>query len=424
MNMRDCEIAAALNALAIRPPHTREWCVAYSGGVDSTVLLHAASRAARTHGIELRAVHVNHGVQDAAAEFEQHCAAVCAQWGIALERRVCTVAREKGSSLEAQAREARYQVLRDYATAGALVLLAHHQDDQAETLLLQMLRGAGPAGAGAMPSVRDWGEAQLARPLLHLPREVLEAYATRYELAFVEDPSNQELRYNRNFLRHEVAPVLRKRWPAFAANLSRAARHQAHAARLLRERAQEDLAYSDGMSVRVLEDLSEDRVFNLLRFWIAQHGHEVPSERRLHHWWRVVRTAGADRVPSESFGTCTLHRWRGRLYVSAIAPLVEVDQVWHWRRGETLELPELGRRLCWDELRTQMVHVPAGDVEVRLRLGGERCRVAGAAHHRPLKKLLQEAGVPPWQRGRIPLIYRHDQLRLVWDHFECESRAA
>ena len=384
------------------------------------MLLHAASHTARACGIDLRAVHVNHGLQDAAAKFEEHCAQICEQWGITLDRRCCVVGQEQGQSPEAQAREARYQTLCDTATSGTLVLLAHHQNDQAETMLLQLLRGAGPAGAAAMPSVRDLGVAQLVRPLLDVPRSVIEAYAAQHGLVFLEDPSNQELRYDRNFLRHKVAPVLRERWPAFAANLSRAARHQAHATRLLRERAQEDFAHSDGMSTAYLETLSEDRALNLLHFWIAQQGFMAPSERRLRHWLRMVRVAGRDRVPSESFGAYELHRWRGRLYVSSPVPVFNTAQVWRWRCGETLELPELGWRLCWSDLRAQMMHAPAGDVEVRLRLGGERCRPIGRAHRRPLKKLLQEAGIPPWQRGRIPLIYQHGQLRLVWNHFECE----
>jgi len=413
----------ALDAFVQRCPDAQDWWVAYSGGLDSTVLLHAAMVTARKTGASVRAVHVNHGLQAAAEAFEQHCVSVCAQWDVPLECRRCTLNREAGQSRQAQARDARYRILREYAQPRAAVLLAHHQDDQAETVLLQLLRGAGPDGAAGMAEVCAFGEASLARPLLGLSRCEIEAYAASHQLPFIEDPSNQEVQYDRNFLRREIVPRLHERWPQASATLSRAASHAAHASRLLSERAQEDLERSDGMSVAYLESLSEDRALNLLRYWIGWQGHPRPSERRLRHWLRIISSAAPDRVPVESFVDYELHRWRGRLYLSAKAPQISAGQVWHWRRGKELELPELGMRLSWDELTAQMSQVPDSDVDVRLRAGGECCRLVGHRHRRPLKKLLQEAGVPPWQRNRIPLIYQDAQLRLVWKHFECLPQA-
>lgn len=412
-------VPQALEALPGACPGVRTWIVAYSGGVDSTALLHAMRAFAARHGYELRAVHVNHGLQPAARDFERHCAEVCREWGIPLERMRREEEPDPGSGPEARAREIRYKALRRHARRGTAILLAHNRDDQAETLLLQLLRGAGVAGTAGMPLCRDWGDGKLVRPLLDVSREEIEDYARAHRLAFVEDPSNLDPAIERNFLRREVLPLLEGRWPSASRTLSRSARHHAHAARLLRERAEEDLGGADTIPVEFLASLSEDRQANLLRFWIARQGFAIPSERRLGRWLRTVHAAGADRVPEETFEGYRMHRWRGRLHLVPRLPALPEEARWRWRRGEVLALPELGLDLRWESLQEQLGEEVGTDLEVRLRAGGERCRPEGRQHRHALKKLLQEAGVPPWRRGRIPLVYQHAKLRLVWGHFAC-----
>ena len=412
-------VEQALEALPEICPGAHTWVVAYSGGRDSTALLHAMRAFAEERGHALRAVHVNHGLQAAAEDFEEHCAAVCREWGVPLERMRREEDPEPGLGPEAQAREIRNRALRRHAAPGTAVLLAHHRNDQAETLLLQLLRGAGVAGTAAMPLCRDWGEGWLARPLLDVSRREIEDYVRECDLPFMEDPSNRDIGIERNFLRHDVLPLLQERWPSAVRTLARSARHHAHASRLLNERAEEDLACADTVEVSLLASLSRDRQVNLLRFWIARHGFPVPGERRLCRWLDTIHAAGADRVPSEIFESYRMYRWRGRLHLEPRAGAVVPGQSWRWRRGEALALPELGLELRWEALQEQLGGEVGTDLEVRLRTGGERCRPEGRQHRHSLKKLLQEAGVPPWRRGRIPLVYQHDRLRLVWGHFAC-----
>lgn len=413
-------VPRALEALPQAAPGVRRWIVAFSGGVDSTALLHAMRAFAARHGHELQAVHVNHGLQPAAGDFERHCTTVCGEWGIALERGSRVEEPTSGRGPEAEAREIRYRALRRHARPGTAILLAHHRDDQAETLLLQLLRGAGVAGTAAMPLCRDWGEGKLLRPLLDVSRAEIEDYVRVHRLAFVEDPSNLRLEIERNFLRREVLPLLEARWPSAARTLARAARHHAHAARLLHERAAEDFGGGDTIPVDSLAALSEDRQVNLVRFWIARQGVSVPGERQLRQWLHTVHAAGADRVPEATFGGCRMYRWRGHLHLVRPPPVLPPEGAhWHWRRGESLALPELGLDLRWASLQAQLGETVETDLEVRLRAGGERCRPEGRPHRHALKKLLQEAGVPPWRRGRIPLVYQHAKLRLVWGHFAC-----
>ena len=412
-------VPQALEALPKTCPGVKIWIVAYSGGVDSTALLHAMRAFTAQHGHELQAVHVNHGLQPAARDFEQHCVKVCEEWGIPLERMRREGEPDPGLGPEAQARAIRYKALRRHACRGTAILLAHNRDDQAETLLLQLLRGAGVAGTAAMPLCRDWDEGKLVRPLLDVSREEIEDYVRTHRLAFVEDPSNLDSAIERNFLRHEVLPLLEERWPSASRTLSRSARHHAHAARLLHERAEEDLGDADTIPVEFLSSLPEDRQINLLRFWIARQGFEVPSERRLERWLHTVHAAGADRVPEEAFERYRMYRWRGHLHLVPRLPTLPEGACWHWHRGEVLALPELGLDLRWESLQEQLGEEVGTDLEVRLRTGGERCRPEGRQHRHALKKLLQEAGVPPWRRGRIPLVYQHAKLRLVWGHFAC-----
>lgn len=397
------------------------WWVAYSGGRDSSVLLHAACDLARRRGARVQAVHVHHGLHRAADDFVRHCEETCAGLGVRLSVRRVDVGAGPGDSIEERARIARYRSLRELATGSCVVLLAHHRKDQAETVLLQLLRGSGVAGTAAMPPARALGEGVLLRPWLDCDPCDIEAYAALHGIGHIEDPGNAEPNLARNALRGRLWPILEDLWPAAQETLARAARHHAQANRLLRERAREDGADREVLPVERLRELSADRRANLLRFWLEARGVARPAERRLRAWWQAVDGAAADRQPVLRVDTGQVVRWHDALYFveDPTVPDTPPRGCYPWPEGQALYLPPLGQTLQWDELCAQWHGLPGDDLEVRFRQGGERCRLPGHVHRRPLKKLLQESAVPPWRRGRIPLIYERGCLRLVWGHFSC-----
>jgi len=404
--------------------------VAYSGGLDSHVLLHAlASLRARTLR-QVSAIHVDHGLQPQSGQWAEHCERVCRALDVpcAVERVRVTGMREHG--LEDAARRARYAVFARLLAPGDVLLTAHQRDDQAETLLLQLLRGAGVHGLAAMPTLVPFARARLARPLLAFPRAALAAYAGVQRLDFIEDGSNRDTRFARNFLRARVLPVLTQRWPEAAAQLVRAARHSAQAVELLDEIADADLTQCNvdsALRISVMQTLSPGRQANLLRYWLRRRGVRAPAEPVL------SQILGHVRQPPRSRHACV--RWsdaEARLYRDTLtlsAPTPEPENEWEavWDPAVPLTLPGTDVRLCARAsvgkglAQARLQHRP---LRVRLRRGGERCRLPGHAHRHKLKKLLQAAGIAPWERARLPLVYVDGELAAVADRWVCEPYAA
>ncbi len=406
-------------------PRARRYWVAYSGGLDSHVLLHSlAALRERLPIEELAAVHVHHGLSPAADKWTRHCAEVCGQLGIPLTLLRVDASPRQGESPEAAARNARYQAVEPLIGEGEGLLTAHHQDDQAETVLLQALRGSGPRGLAAMPIWDPFGGGWRGRPLLGFSRGELQAYARSEGLRWVEDESNFDTGIARNYLRHEIIPLLRRRWPAAAATLSRVARHAAEAAHLLDQLAEGDLPPTDDgtLDIEHLKGMEAARQRNLLRYWIHRAGLPLPDSVHLQRILDEVIPAAEDALPRVAWHGAELRRYRNRLYVMPPLPPHDSAQILAWKMDEPLSLldgtllraiPALGEGISRDACRMARV-------TVRFRRGGERCRPAGGSHTRPLKKLLQERGVPPWLRSRIPLIYLDDQLAAVGDLLVCE----
>ncbi len=413
------------------PPQARRWRVAYSGGRDSHVLLHAlAALRPQLPTFTLEAIHIHHGLQADADRWAGHCAAVCAGLGVPFQVRHVDARPARGASPEAVARQARYAALREAAAQGEAVLLAHHRDDQAETLLLQLLRGAGVRGLAAMPALQAFGGGWLCRPLLPWSRAQLAAYAAHEGLAWVEDPSNADPRHDRNFLRHALMPRLQARWPAASATLARSATHLGAAARLLDARAAEDLAVTASeagtLSVSGLLALDAERRDNLLRFWLRGQGLPLPNSARLARISEVL-SARADRMPCLAWPGAEVRRYRDRLYALAPAPALS-RRPRHWATpAQPLEVPGLG--VLQPLVRpgaglSRAALTAARQCTVEFRRGGERCRPAGCGHARRLKTLFQEWGVPPWTRGRVPLLFLDGALACVVGHAVCEPFAA
>jgi tRNA(Ile)-lysidine synthase len=398
--------------------------VGLSGGLDSVALLDVLIRIAGRRRFQLGALHINHQISRNAARWEAFCRAICDSHDIAL--RVIRIKVPRGDSLEAAARAARYDAFR--SQPAEYVVVAHNQDDQAETLLLQLLRGAGVKGLAAMPAIRREAARgsrltrhpapSILRPLLDVPRARIEAYARLRKLEWIEDESNSDTYYPRNFLRHEVLPVISRRFPSYRTTLARAARNLAEAAQLL-----DDLAVHDGagylgeasLQITGLRTRSRIRAKNLLRYFLALRGAVMPNAERLDEALRQSLNAKDDAQVCIDLGDCELRRFAGALHVVGKQPGVSADFARAWRGERELALPELNGVLRMDQARgagISRAKLQSRPVTIRVRSGGERLQPDRARPRRSVKNLLQEFCVPPWLRDRLPFIYCGEQL--VW----------
>ncbi|WP_169307422.1 tRNA lysidine(34) synthetase TilS [Chitiniphilus eburneus] len=395
-------------------PAARRLCVGLSGGLDSVVLLDILATLRSRLGFHLTALHVHHGLSPNADAWARHAAAVADRLGVP-----CTVERVRvvdiaALGVEAAARAARYAVF-ERCAADALCL-AHHRDDQAETLLFNLLRGAGPAGLAAMPASRPLGDLQLLRPLLDVPRDALLSHARARALDWVEDESNADPRYDRNFLRHQVMPLLRERFPGCDAALARTAGHAAEAAQLLIAQAEQDLPQclngSGGFSLAQAAPLGVPRGRHALRHWLRSQG-IVPDERAFEELWRQG-DAAPDAMP--------LWRWRGQrlrcyrrtwypVHPRAAGPTTPVS----WLEGAAQPVASWGGVLEWLPMPGGLdgARLAGGQLSLRRRQGGEGLCVHPGHGTRPLKSLYQEASIAPWLREALPLLYLDDVLIAV-----------
>jgi tRNA(Ile)-lysidine synthase len=392
--------------------------VGLSGGVDSVVLLHLLCKIAVRFSWRLSALHVHHGISPKAGVWADFFADLCARQQIPLriEHVDITPLREHG--IEAAARKLRHAALAGQACD--FVALAHHADDQAETLLLQLLRGSGVRGAAAMPmlAVRA-GSPGLLRPLLHCSRQEIMAYAEQQGLQWIDDESNADDSYPRNFLRHRVMPLLEQKFPAYRDTLARSTRHFAEASELLDELAMQDAGQAlEGNTMRVaaLRKLSLIRAKNLLRYFLHIQGAPLPRSAQLEEMLRQLCDARQDAAVSVRYGDHQVRRFRDRVYVLPLATEFDHGFVLPWLGEATLDWPPLSARLRFsrstgDGVSLQKLqHAP---LTLRLRSGSETLRPHSAAASRTLRNLLQQYHIPPWQRERLPLLFCGEELVCV-----------
>lgn len=407
----------------------QKWWLAFSGGLDSQVLLHLLWRlreeahAAKTPFPALYAIHINHQLQLPASEWVAHCQRQCDAYAIPLVVRVVDVA-DVGRGVEAAARDARYHEFAEVLAGGDVLFLAHHLDDQAETLLLRLLRGAGVTGLAAMPSNRRLGAGELFRPLMGVARSSLEAYAEEYQLSWVEDPSNTDTHYRRNFLRQRIMPLLAEHWPDYRAGFGRAARLQADAAQLLDEYIGADLlALIDdnaSLDLRSLAKLSEIRQRAILRQFIIQGSGLALSSAQLDTIVRQFSAARSDSRPEFRLaGGGVLRAYRQRLFCERVLQGLALQER-EWRIERRMVIAGVG---CLSA-EPEGDFMPRGPLQIRFRKGGERCHLVGESHSRSLKKLLQEWKIPPWQRETLPLIYCNGELAAIAGLAICEGYRA
>ncbi len=397
------------------------YVVAYSGGLDSTVLLHALATSSEQHGVPLLAIHVDHGLQKDSEQWAEQCSTAVAALGVEYQSMRVTVDSNSGTGQEAAARDARYAALASLMSPGDWILSAHHQDDQAETLLLNLLRGSGPAGIAGIAALRPFEDGFLARPMLTFSQHSLQDYATQHDLSWIEDPSNSDSSFDRNFLRRDILPRLESRWPELAKRLYRSSRIAGDTASLLDALAAIDAQALgdryDRLRVDVLRSFPVERQRNVLRYALRQLGMATPSAAQLQRVLDEVVAARDDAEPVLKWSGVEVRRFRNCLY------LLTPDQS---------ELPadtavpkgcdriELGHGL--GALRLESGATQGLDrnlfergVELRYRQGGEKLRLVNQSHTKTLKNLLQESSIVPWMRNRIPLVFAGDELVAVAD---------
>ncbi len=381
--------------------------VAFSGGMDSTVLLHAAV-AAIDERSRVLALHVNHGLNVRCDEWQRHCEAVSGRLGVDFEYRRVSVGSVGGT--EAAARKARYDVFREFLVRGDVLWLAHHRDDQAETLLWKLMRGGGVAALAGMPESRGLGAGRLRRPLLEVARIDIASWANARGLKWIDDDSNVDARFDRNFIRHEVLPVLQSKWPDAASRLQHAARRFADEAVLLRSALDRRLDELGVVGGRVPVSVAEEpQARPLLRRWLESNGVAGARERVL---TEIVRQAGGavDRAPQVRVSAMhTVRRFGSNLHLvtDSATRLDPTD----WILGTELSTPAgalVAKRGSGVGLRSDIVRV-----QVRARCGGERLRPARRDGSRSVKQLLHDAGIAPWLRDAYPLLYIDDALAAV-----------
>lgn len=386
--------------------------VGYSGGLDSTVLLHLLCTAQTTPARGVRALHVHHGLHADADHWSAHCRRTCAALDVALQVVQVEVSRDGGEGLEAAARRARLAAFASAMAPGDVLVLAHHRDDQAETFLLRALRASGVDGLAAMRAWRRFGAGWLWRPLLDLPRARLLAHARAHALRWIEDPGNDDTALDRNFLRHRVLPLLRERWPHAGAALARSAALSAEAAALLATEDAAALATVRGadpqaLSIAHLQALSAPRRARVLRAWIAGCALPPLPAQGVARIEATLLGAAADAQAEFAWRGAIIRSWRGRLHAQpARAPLLPGWRT-PWDGRTPLALPAGG------ELRLEGSEGFDAAVEVHARGGGERIRLPGRDHRHALKHVLQDLGVPPWVRQRLPLLSGTDGVLLA-----------
>lgn len=378
--------------------------IAFSGGLDSTALLHALSQdpAIRTPG--LRAIHVHHGLQDMADDWAAHCARFCASIGVPLAVASVVVDRDSGDGLEAAARKARYGAFASALAAGEVLVTAHHRNDQAETFLLRALRGSGPDGLAAMQPWRKFAAGWHWRPLLDASRDDLLAYAQQHGLSWLDDPSNEDTHHDRNFLRQRILPLLRERWPHADASFARSAALNADAVDLLDQEDALALATArsidpQALSASALLELAAPRRARVLRRWIEAQGFPPLPGEGVAQIESDLLPARADARARFEWRDVVIERWRDLLHVQRRREPLPTGWNAEWDGSKPLSLPG-GDRLVLEG--TQALPSPC---QVSARQGGERIILPGRKHSHALKNVLQELGVPPWEREALPLVH-------------------
>ncbi len=401
--------------------------VGYSGGRDSHVLLHLLHALHSEYSFELIALHVNHGLQPQANEWAEHCAEICHQLDIELHVERVKIECNNGESLEASARQARYAVYQSYVKNNTTAIaLAHHANDQVETVLQQLIRGAGVNGLAGIPSSIAFSQGSMLRPLLSFEQQDITNYAQMHQLRWINDPSNDDVKYDRNFLRHKILPDMYARWPGLYKTLQRVSTHQAEAAELNQVLAKIELAsipHDERMiDIVRLGQLQEARCKNILRYWLKSICKvALPSTTQLQQLVDNALHAKLDATPEVGWSDCIVRRYQNTLYLS-INDIQPPPSSVTWDYQQPIQW---GGQIIRSRLTVgaglSLAKISTAELTLQSRRGGEICRPGNQMHRRELKKLFQDWQVPPWQREQVPLVYLDDSLVQVIGYCICHG---
>lgn len=401
---------------------TKSVFIAYSGGIDSTVLLHAASMVCLESGHSLKAIHIDHQIHVDSQQWSQHCIEQCRKLNIPIETLCVDIQQFSQQGTEGAARAARYQAFENALNVNDVLFTAHHADDQVETILLQLFRGAGVHGLAGCAHTRTLGNALLVRPLLGIARQHIESYAEQNQLHWRDDPSNDSLLHDRNYLRHEVMPLLHARWKGLRETMVRSSQWQSESAQMLDSLAQLDAmdAVDSDNSLRVdpLIKLDNTRLKNVLRWWIRKAGCLAPSADVLDS---IIHDAIHSRSDCEAcirWQSNEIRKYRDQLYLQTVSTSHDATLSYQWDLQQALSINSLDLKLTRQQMQQFGVNLSNIDqLTVCFRRGGEVMRPRGRGCQKELKALFQEQGVKPWERDRIPLLFHNQQLIFVWGYW-------
>jgi tRNA(Ile)-lysidine synthase len=417
-------LQAVLSSLENISGVKRFW-VAFSGGIDSHVLLHVlASQRHQLKDIAIQVVHINHALNSKSDQWAEHCGNICEQLKIDFVDIDVDASPRTGESPEARARKVRYEAIAKLIKPEDCLLTAHHQDDQVETLLLQLMRGSGPKGLSAMPEVSVFEEGLIARPLIKVRREEIHAYAVAHKLQWIDDDSNADTKYDRNFIRHEIVPRLQQRWPSLSQTVSRSARNCAEAAEIIEQAADKalqemNLGESESLSIVALQQFSLVEQRNILRRWLQSRELNTPSSVQLGQIIEQISTAAVDAMPRLTWEGSEVRRYRDQLFAMPQLKDFEMELPIQWSVDKPLVIDDLGVLKVSPGIGAGVAKkfITGDSLTVQFRQGGESIQPVNRKEKHALKKLFQESGVPPWIRERTPLIYIGAELAVVGEMF-------
>ncbi len=393
--------------------------IGYSGGMDSHVLLHLISQS--QFKSRLCAVYIHHGLQQQADDWEQHCRQQAHSLGVDFRALHVDATPGHRQSPEEAARDARFAAFERLLNKGDVLMLAQHREDQLETVLLQLFRGAGLQGLAGMPERMPFGQGEVLRPFLNIPVQRLRTYAIDHQLHWIEDPSNQCTDFDRNFLRQDIIPKLKQRWPGLDKTVARSARHCAVAAELLQaETAKQFHRLYDEIQARLdieqLSQLPEQQQMLIIRYWFKINGLNYPSQKQLHKILTDIIRARADANPQMTIQKHCLRRYRQGLYLIE-DKRVERQKIWTWPASQPdLALDNTVRlKRVTADCGIPIAAWEAAKITVAYRQGSEKIALPNRKGRHTLKKLFQEYAIPPWLRENMPLIYLDGQLAAVGD---------
>lgn len=414
----DISLQNLLDLLGRIPGTGRCW-IAYSGGVDSTVLLHYLYTNKENLSRDIKAVHVNHNISKHSGTWAEHCRQVCYELQIPFELLTLDSGNFEGYGPEAYARKLRYEAISRLLSTNDMLLTAHHGDDLAETFFLQLMRGAGPEGLAGMPKIRKFEPGWIVRPFLDYTRNQLYSYAVKNKLQWIEDESNSDTSFDRNYIRNQVIPYLKERWPAVTRTFVRSSRHQADLLEIIKNSAEIDLQNTMGESVNALNivkfnKLPVARKRNLLRYWLKINSKPSANSSVIDEIINNLVDAGVDCQPLVTWSNTEIRRYRDMIYLLHALPHLDDTISYTWILPESLDI-KYGRLEAKLATGTGIKTAALADniIIVRFRHGGEKIQPVGRKDTHKLKKMYQQAGVPPWKRDRIPLLYINDELASV-----------